>query len=310
MKITVLDAATLGEDVDLSDFSKFGETEIFKLSSPEEVGERIKNTDIAVLNKIKINRQTVPDTGKLKLICISATGYDNIDLSYCREKNIAVCNVAAYSTDSVAQVTVATVLSLYTHLGEYNDYTKSGKYSRSGVANRLLPVYREIAGKTWGIVGCGNIGQKVKKIAEALGCNVLVNRRSTECTSLSELCVKSDIITVHTPLTEETRGLIGEDEISKMKKDVVLVNEARGAVVDEEAVCRAILEKRIGAFGADVFSVEPYPENHCYHKLSGCENVILTPHMAWGAFEARQRCVDEMVKNTESFLKGEKRNRL
>lgn len=254
MKITVLDAATLGEDVDLSGFSKFGETEIFKFSSPEEVGERIKNTDIAVLNKIKINKQTVPDTGKLKLICISATGYDNIDLSYCREKNIAVCNVAAYSTDSVAQVTVATVLSLYTHLGEYNDYTKSGKYSKSGVANRLLPVYREIAGKTWGIVGCGNIGQKVKKIAEALGCNVLVNRRSAECTPLSELCEKSDIITVHTPLTEETRGLIGEEEISKMKKDVVLVNEARGVVVDEEAVCRAILEKRIGAFGADVFS--------------------------------------------------------
>lgn len=314
MKITVLDSKTLGDDIDLSPLSDIGEAVVFEKTSPDEVRKRVLNSDVVILNKIKFNESTVGKNSKVKLLCVTATGFDNVDLDFCRSENIAVANVVGYSTDSVAQVTLAIALSLFTHLDEYNEYSKSGEYTKSGIQNRLTPVYRELAGKTWGIVGFGNIGKKVSKIAEALGCNILVYKKNPisdyACVDIDTLCEKSDIISIHTPLNEQTKNLINKERIALMKKDAVLINSARGAVTDEEAITDAILSGNLGGFGTDVYSLEPYPENHCFNKLRDYKNVILTPHMAWGAYEARQRCIKEISENIKAFFNGERRNRI
>ena len=312
MKITVLDSATLGDDLDLSPLSAVGETEVYKNSAPDEVEGRISESDVVVINKIKLNESNLSSAKKLKLICIAATGYDNIDVAYCKKAGIAVCNVVGYSTHSVAQITVATVLSLACHLPEHGETVKSGRYTESGVANSLVPVYHELAGKTWGIVGFGNIGRQVGRVAEAFGCRVLANRRSggDGCVSLEQLCRESDIITVHTPLSDSTRGLISREMVALMKKDVIIANAARGLVTDERAIADAVKEGRIGAFGSDVFSVEPFGKDHPFYEIKDLPNVCLTPHMAWGAYEARVRCLDEIVENIKSFQNGETRSRV
>ncbi|MBR2974006.1 MAG: hydroxyacid dehydrogenase, partial [Clostridia bacterium] len=193
-------------------------------------------------------------------------------------------------------------------------YTKSGIYTEKGNANILSPVYHELYGKTWGIVGYGGIGARVGEIAKALGCNVMAFKRTpvdgVECTDIDTLLEKSDIITVHIPLSDSTRGLINEERISKMKKTAILVNTARGAVLDEEAVCSAVKEGQIAAFGSDVYSVEPFSKDSSYYSIKDLDNVCLTPHMAWGALEARQRCLREMIANMNAFFSGETRNRI
>ncbi len=314
MKITLLDASTLGDDLELSGFSKYGETVIYGLTSPEELAVRIADTDIIVVNKVKLNRTNLPQAKRLKLICLAATGYDNIDIEYCREAGIQVCNIVGYSTDSVAQTTCATVLELSTHIREYSEFVKNGSYTASGMANRVTPVYRELAGKTWGIIGLGNIGKKVATIAKAFGCRVIACKRSPdaeyECVDIDRLCESADIISIHTPLTEQTRSMIGERELSKMKRNVILYNAARGAVTDENAVARAVLDGKIGAFGCDVYSVEPFGEDHPFQLIKSLSNVCLTPHMAWGSYEARTRCISEILLNIDAFINGTKRNAL
>ena len=309
MKITVLDSATLGDDLDLSPLSAVGETEIYKNTAPSEVAARIAESDAVVINKIKLGESNLANAKKLKLICIAATGYDNIDVAYCKEKGIAVCNVVGYSTHSVAQITVATVLSLACHLPEHCETVKSGRYTASGVANSLTPVYHELAGKTWGIIGYGNIGKQVGRVAEAFGCRVIASRRSGGA-SVEEVCRESDIITIHTPLNDSTRGLVSREMIALMKKDVIIANAARGAVTDERAIADAVKDGRIGAFGSDVFSVEPFGEDHPFYEIKDLPNVCLTPHMAWGAYEARVRCLSEIVENIKSFQKGDTRSRV
>ena len=309
MKITVLDSATLGEDLDLSPLSTVGETEVYKNTAPGEVAARIAESDVVVINKIKLNESNLSAAKNLKLICIAATGYDNIDVAYCKTRGIAVCNVVGYSTHSVAQITVATVLSLACHLPEHCETVKSGRYTASGVANSLTPVYHELAGKTWGIIGCGNIGGQVAKVAEAFGCRVIASRRSGGAT-VEEVCRESDIITIHTPLNDSTRGLVSREMIALMKKDVIIANAARGAVTDERAIADAVKEGRIGAFGSDVFSVEPFGEDHPFYEIKDLPNVCLTPHMAWGAYEARVRCLAEIVENIKAYQKGETRSRV
>jgi len=309
MKITVLDSATLGDDLDLSPLSEVGETEVYKNTAPDEVSVRIAESDVVVINKIKLNESNLSSARNLKLICIAATGYDNIDVAYCKKAGIAVCNVVGYSTHSVSQITVATVLSLACHLPEHSETVKSGRYTASGVANSLTPVYHELAGKTWGIIGYGNIGRQVGKVAEAFGCRVIASRRSGGA-SVEEVCRESDIITIHTPLNDSTRGLISREMIALMKKDVIVVNAARGLVTDERAIADAVKEGRIGAFGSDVFSVEPFGEDHPFYEIKDYPNVCLTPHMAWGAYEARVRCLSEIVENIKSFQKGDTRSRV
>ncbi len=312
MKIVILDGKTLGDDIKLNIFD--GDVEIYDTTEPEIVEERILDAEVVILNKIKLNSSNLKNAKKLKLICVAATGYDNIDTDYCKKRGIAVCNVKGYSTQSVAQLTVSMVLSLMMHQKEYCDFVTSGEYTKSGVANRLSPTYYEIAGKTWGIVGLGDIGRQVAKVAEAFGCKVLAFKRTPDesynCVSLSELIEKSDIISVHLPASEETYGIISKDVIKRMKKNAIFVNVARGAVVDEEALCDAVLENKIAGIGVDVYSKEPFDENHCFNKIMGRSNVILTPHIAWGAYESRVRCLEEIKKNIESFFRGEKRNRI
>ncbi len=312
MKITVLDASTLGSDLDLSPLSKVGSAECFATTSKEEISGRIKDTDVIITNKVKLNAESLCGANKLKLICVFATGYDNIDIDYCNEKGIRVCNVVGYSTDSVAQVTLAGVLYLATHLSEYTQYVESGEYSASGRANKVEPVFSELCKKTWGIVGYGNIGRKVADVARAFGCKIIAYKRTpvpdVKCVDFKTLCKESDIITLHTPLNDETRGLIDDTALSLMKPSVILYNAARGAVTDEEAVREAILKKRIAAFGSDVYSVEPMGEDHPFFEIKGFPNVCLTPHMAWASKEARERCLFEIIENIKAFQEGKRRN--
>ncbi len=314
MKIVLLDAGTLGDDLDLSVFDSVGDKTVYKATAAQDVGERIKNADVVVINKVKLNENNLSGAENLKLICIAATGFDNVDLEYARKKGIAVCNVKGYSTDSVAQLTVSLALSLACHLNEYDDYCKSGKYTESGVQNCLTPVIYELSGKTWGIYGYGNIGKKVSEVAKALGCKVIVCKRTpeedAECVSLSELFERADIISVHTPLTEETRGSVNEKVLFGVKKGLILVNTARGAVFDEEAVVKAVEGGIIKGLATDVYSVEPMDKASPYNRLRDFKNVIFTPHNAWGAYEARVRLLGEMIKNIEAFFSGEIRNRV
>ena len=314
MKIVVLDASTLGADIDLSLYEKYGELTVYQSTADEEFADHVGDSDVIIINKLKVGRQNLPACPSVKLICITATGFDNIDTEYCKQKGIAVCNVVGYSTQNVAQLTVAMALSLICHLAEYNRSVSNGSYSRGGVANILTPVYHEIYGKTWGIVGYGNIGKQVGAVAKALGCRVIVNKRTEiageECVDIDTLCKESDIISVHTPLNEGTRGLISSERIAMMKNDAIFINVARGAVVDEEALANAVLEGRIGGIGVDVYSKEPFPSDHPYASIAGRDNVIFTPHMAWGSYEARVRCCEETALNIKAYISGEKRNRI
>jgi glycerate dehydrogenase len=314
MKIAILDKGTLGDDIDLTPLRSLGETAEYEKTSPEEVIERIEDADVVVINKIKLGKFNLPAAKKLRLICVAATGYDNVDTAYCKEHGIAFCNVPGYSTESVAQVTIAMALSLSTNLTQYRNFTHSGAYTEGGTANRVSPVFHEISSMTWGVVGGGGIGGKVASVAKALGCHVLMCRRKKEevyeQATIDEICEKADIISLHVPLSDETRGMISRERIEKMKKGAILVNVARGAVCDEAALAEAIENGKLGGLGIDVYSVEPFPADHPFCRILNRENVCFTPHMAWGAYEARNRCVSEIGKNISAFFAGEKRNRI
>ncbi|MBP3360142.1 MAG: hydroxyacid dehydrogenase [Clostridia bacterium] len=312
MKITMLDASTLGSDLDFDMITRLGEVKIYDKTPSELTAERIGESDVIILNKVKVNESNLRGAEKLKLICVTATGYDNVDIDYCRRRGIAVCNVVGYSSASVAQLTVAMALSLVCHLSEYDRYSKSGAYTKSGIHNMLEPVYYELAGKTWGIIGMGNIGKSVASVAESLGCRVIYTRNSPDSSavSLDTVLRESHIISIHTPLTDKTLKMIGDAELSKCEKKPVLINVARGAVCDEAALAAAVLDGRLSGLGVDVYSCEPFPEDHPYAGLSECDNVILTPHMAWGAYEARVRCMNEVAENIKAFCSGGDRGRI
>ena len=313
MKIVWLDYDSMGPQIDLIPIQNSGDLTAYETTTQEQVSERVREADVIIANKIKLNSQTLAEAANVKLICVTATGYDNIDIPYCTERGIAVCNVAGYSTDSVAQMTVATALALSTQLISYREQVHSGYYTRSGKPLLVAPVWAELAGKTWGIVGCGNIGRKVAKVAEALGCKVLVYRRKPdpdyETVDLDTLLKQSDVVTVHLPLNDHTRGILSREKIALMKKTAVLVNMARGAVADEAALVEAIENDIIGGLAVDVYGVEPLVADHPYYRIMDQHNVILTPHCAWGALEARNRCVQEVAENIAAFARGESRNR-
>ena len=314
MKITVLDASTLGDDLSLAPLRELGEVTVYQTTSPDKVAENLGDCQVTVINKIKLGAHNLEGNKNLKLICIAATGYDNVDVEYCRKNGIGVCNVVGYSSNSVAQLTVASALSLATNLNPFRDHVFSGEYTKRGIHNCLTPVFHEVAGKTWGIVGLGNIGKAVAKVAEALGCKVIAYKRTPDpdytCVDIDELCQTADIISLHTPLNDGTRELINAHRLSIMKKSALLINAARGAVVDEKAVTEAVLKGDIAGFATDVYTVEPLQSASPFNALIGMPNVIFTPHMAWGAFEARTRCLDEICKNITAFFKGEPRNLL
>ncbi len=314
MKIVFLDAATIGDDLTYESFEELGEVIVYPTTSDDEFEEHAKGADVVVINKLKLNSTNLPKAPNLKLICLAATGFDNVELDYCRKKGIGVCNVVGYSTQSVAQLTLSMALSLYTNLGQYTDFVRSGEYTKCGLANRLTPVYHEIAGKTWGIVGYGNIGKQVARVAEALGCRILVYKRTpvenAECVDFDTVCQKSDILSLHVPLNEQTRNLLDKEHVAMLKKNAVVVNVARGAVTDEEALTNAILQENIGGLGVDVYSKEPFGTDHPFNKIKHLPNVLLTPHMAWGGYETRVRLLQEIKENIISFSGGGNRSRV
>lgn len=314
MKIVILDAKTLGGDMEFSAIERLGELTVYQTTSALQLEERIKDAEIIIVNKIKLNETNLPAAKKLKLICVTATGYDNIDINYCWRKEIGVCNIKGYSTDSVAQLIVSMAMSLVTHLGEFDSYVKNGRYTESGVQNRLKPYFHEIKGMTWGIIGNGNIGGEVARIARALGCKVIISphvmREGYGFVTLDELLERSDIISIHVPLTGETRNMIDAEAISKMKDGAIFINVSRGAVADERAIADAVIDGKLGGVGIDVYSVEPLTSENPLNRILHKNNVIFTPHMAWGAYESRVRCINEIAKNIETFIMGGVRNRV
>lgn len=314
MKIVLLDTDTLGKDIDLSPIHSVGECTEYATTPPTLVAERIKDAEVVIINKVRLDESNLSGAHALRLICVAATGYDNIDTVYCSRAGIALCNVPAYSTDSVSQLTLSMALSLATHLTEYRNFVNSGKYTESGIANRLTPVYHELSSMTWGIVGGGNIGSRVAAVASAMGCRVLVCRKKEEKiyeqVGLDELCRRSDIISLHVPLNDETRGMINAERIASMKDTAILINVSRGAVTDEKALADAIISGKLGGLGVDVYTKEPFPADHPFTSLLSYDNVCLTPHMAWGSAEARARCVGVMAKNITAFFDGKSQNRI
>ncbi len=314
INIVVLDAKTFGEDLDLSPLDALGQVTVYPLSAPDEVEGRLKDADVAVINKVKMTASLLQRLPHLRMIAEMATGYDNIDVAACRARGIAVANVAGYSVASVSQLTLAMALSLYTHLPAYSQHVTSGDYTRGSAQNCLTPVYHELAGRTWGVIGFGNIGRQVGTVARAMGCRVLAYRRGAvedfEKVSLDTLLAESDIVSLHVPLTDETRAMIDSKALSKMKRGAMLINVARGAVTDEAAVAEAVLSGQLGFFGTDVYDPEPLPKDHPMSRLIGLPQVLMTPHMAWGSYEARVRCLQETKENIRAFLFGEIRSRV
>ena len=314
MKIAVLDAATLGEDLDLSPLNRLGEVDVYPTTAPEKVAERVADAEVVLINKVKLNAGNLSGAKNLKFIGIFATGFDPVDLDYCRANGIGVSNVVGYSTNNVAQITIAMAMELVNHMTEFTNFVYDGSYSASGVANKLSPTYHEFAGKKWGIVGYGNIGRKVASIAKALDCEIMAFKRTPEegvnCVDLDTICRESDIISIHLPLNDSTRGIISAEKIALMKKNAIVINVGRGAETDEAALAAAIKEDRIAGLGVDVYSVEPFPTEHPFTEIMNLPNVCLTPHLAWGSYEARERCLDEVIKNIEAFYNGERRCRV
>ena len=314
MKITVLDRKTMGDDISFLPIERLGELTVYDITPPELMCERVRDAEVIIQNKAKITAEVIASAKNLRLICEFATGYDNIDLDAARRAGVAVCNVPGYSTDSVTLFTVATVTALASRLVTYRNFVNSGEYTSAGSPNKITPAFSDLRGKTWGIIGYGNIGRAVGRVAEALGARVIVNKRTATgdaaCVDIDTLCRESDVISIHCPLNDETRGLIDSRRLSLMKKSVILVNEARGAILDEEAVASAVLNGEIGAFGCDVYSAEPFSESHPDNEITHLDNVILTPHSAWASFEARTRCVEIISENIASFIKNERHNRV
>ena len=314
MKIVILDKDTLGADIDLSPIYALGEVEEYPTTAYDEVQSRVKSAEVVITNKIRLDSTSLATAQNLRLVCVAATGFDNIDTEYLNSRGIALCNVPGYSTDSVAQVTVAMALSLVTHLPEYRDFVHSKKYSQSGVANKLSPVYHEVSSMTWGVVGGGAIGSAVARIASAMGAKVLVCRRKQESDfplcDVDTICKECDIISIHLPLSDSTRGIISRSRIESMKKNAVVINTARGAVTDEAALAQAVKNGEIGGLGVDVYSVEPFGEDHPFYDILHLDNVCLTPHMGWGSAQARARCVQKIAGNITDFFEGKKTNRI
>lgn len=315
MKIAVLEKNSLGLDVDISFYEEFGEVTYYDNTTAEEVAERVEDVEIIIANKAPLNAETLQNAKRLKLICETATGYNNVDLDFCKEHGITLTNVMGYSTPIVAQHTFAMALYLLEKLPAFDTYVKKGKYAQSPIFTCFEPYFTELEGKTWGIVGLGNIGRKVAEIAKVFGCRVIFysasgNNTTTdfERVDFDTLLAQSDILSLHCPLTDRTQNLMDEVAFKKMKKTAILINVARGPVVDEAALYKALTRGQIAAAGLDVLVKEPIAADNPLAKIKDSTKLLITPHMAWGSHEARTRCAKEVYLNIKSFIMGEKRN--
>lgn len=317
MKILMLDSSTYGDDVNIEKFYSLGEVKSYPTSTREEALKRVGeyNPEVVIINKIIADREFIDTAPALKMIAITATGYNNIDIKYAREKNIRVANVAGYSTASVVQHTFALGLYLIEKLSYYDEYVKSGEYAKCPIFSHFSNVFHELEGKTWGIAGLGTIGKGVAKIAADFGCRVIYYSASGktqdvpyERKELDDFLKESDIISIHAPLNEKTQNLFNAVAFDKMKTSAILLNLGRGPIVNDAELADALDEGKIAAAGLDVLGKEPIESDNPLLRIKDSTRLIITPHVAWGTIEARTRLMDEVYENIAAFIKGEKRN--
>lgn len=309
MKIVFLDVKTIGEDIDLSYFDALGEVVKYPFSTPEEALERTQDADVIILNKVEINERSIGKAEHLKLVCVTATGTNNLDKEYLAKRGIAWRNVAGYSTESVAQHTFALLFYLLEKMRYYDDYVKTEKYIGDVSFTHFANAFCEISGKTWGIVGLGNIGRRVAELAKCFGCKVVYystsgknNNKDYERVEFDQLLATSDIISVHAPLDENTRNLFDKEAFVKMKKSAIFINVGRGPIVVEQDLVNALNQGQIAAAGLDVLSVEPMSELNPLRTIKDSNKLVITPHIAWASVEARTRLMKIISEQIIEFF--------
>ncbi|MDD2358034.1 MAG: D-2-hydroxyacid dehydrogenase [Thiovulaceae bacterium] len=306
MKIVLLDAITFGA-MDLSGFDALGEVSLYQKTSPEELDERITNAEVIVTNKVVISAGSIERAKNLKLICVAATGTNNVDIEAANEHGVAVKNVVGYSTESVVQHTFAMLFYLIEHMKYYDGAVKDGFWSRSGIFTDITNPFFEISGKKWGIIGLGMIGKKVATLAQTFGCDVSYFSTSGKNSdaefksiSLQKLLEESDIITIHAPLNETTNNLLDYEQLLTCKPNAVILNLGRGGIINEEAVAKIIDEKDL-FFGLDVLTKEPIDKNHPLLSVRNRNKLLITPHIAWTSKEARDTLIAKTIENIRSL---------
>ena len=308
MKIVFLDRMTMG-DADLSPIAALGDLVCYESSTAEEALERVGDCDVLLVNKVIVDAGLLDAAPALKLVCVTATGVNNIDLDAAAARGVEVRNAVGYSTSSVAQATFGHILSLLGNAPYYDEFVKNGKYSRGNCFTHLGAPIAELEGRTFGIIGMGNIGSRVASIATAFRCRVIYYSTSgtSHCTlypsvSLEELLSQSDIVSIHSPLNERTRNLIGKGELALMKPGAILVNAGRGGIVDEAALSQAVDSGQIAGAALDVFSREPLPQDSPLLQTGHPERFRFAPHTAWASSEARARLVAMVAENIKTTL--------
>ena len=302
MKIAILDALTFG-DTSLQAFETLGEVTIYQTTSKEQTLGRIKEVDVVVTNKVVIDKELMTQANNLKLICVAATGMNNIDLEAAKELQIEVKNVAGYSTDSVVQHTFSMLFYLIGHSRYYDEVVKDGTYSQNTIFTDVSHPFFEVKGKKWGIIGLGTIGRKVADVATAFGADVsyystsgVTREEKYPSISLQQLLKESDIISIHAPLNEKTDNLLDYEKLQQCKDGAVVLNLGRGGIVNEDAVAKIVDEKNI-AFGLDVFTKEPLPKTSPLLHVEDKQRLYMTPHIAWTSVEAREKLIASIVQN-------------
>lgn len=316
MKIAFLDTQLMGPGIDLSAFENLGDVMFYESTTPEQVQERILDADVIITNKIKLTPQNLSTAKNLKLVAITFTGTDGVDLEFCKQNNIAVANVAGYSTDSVVEQTFALLFGLMRNIAWNDEFVKT-KYADHHMLTTFERPYSELSGKTWGLIGLGGIGKKVATIAEAFNVKVVYHSTSGknlegpyQHLSLDELCTQCDIISIHAPLNDRTKNLINKENLALMKPSSYLINLGRGGIINEADLAEALDAGNLAGAGLDVFEHEPIKANNPLLQLKHPERLLGSPHIAWSSIEARQRLAAEVVVNIEAFVAGEERNRI
>lgn len=309
MKIVFLDAKSIGEDIDLSAYDALGEVIKYDFSTAEEAAVRSVGADVLVLNKVEVNEKTIGNASHLKLVCVTATGTNNLDKAYLEKRGIAWRNVAGYSTESVAQHTFAMLFYLLEKLPYYDRYVKDEKYIGDKMFTHFDKHFGELAKMTWGIIGLGNIGRRVADIAKAFGCRVIYYSTSGrnsqpgyERVSFEELLKESDIVSVHAPLDENTLDLMNKEAFHQMKKTAIFLNLGRGPIVVEEDLAGALEQGEIAAAGLDVLRVEPMSPENPLRRIKDSEKLLITPHIAWASVEARTRLMEIICGQIQEFF--------
>jgi len=308
MNIVLLDAKTLGDDLDISTLESFGTLTVYQTTSKEETLERIRIADIVITNKVVITANMMEETPRLKLICIAATGMNNVDLDAAKFKGIEVKNVAGYSTKSVVQHTFAMALYLLEKMAYYDAVVKDASWTESGLFTDVSRPFYEISGKRWGIIGLGTIGQEVAKIATAFGAEVSYHSTSGKNLhhayphqSLEFILKDCDIISIHAPLNDDTYDLINENNLHYIKDDAILLNLGRGGIINETDLAFE-LDRRTFYAGVDVLEQEPMTLNNRLNEVKHKERLLITPHMAWASIEARKKLLEGIVENIRVFM--------